>query len=249
MKDLIKSVAVWASIVVMPLNMDLKDLNLTQTMKDKTNSELFMNFGKENFSGFVSNGENLERQNLTPINPKLIINAALKYFDEEVRAFDLSLEAKQEISGILAQYLAAHSILKVWSDWRVIFVIENKKDFSNMMKQLVKVIIDDMPFLLRRVAIPVFFGWVSSIQRSLDNLDVTAMNMKEKQYKSVVFDYMWWIVKRVLISMNGDMKIWDYYNSIRRYYPNRNSDKIMQELETLWLKDKDMKNLQYPFKK
>jgi hypothetical protein len=93
--------------------MDLKDLNLTQTMKDKTNSELFMNFGKENFSGFVSNGENLERQNLTPINPKLIINAALKYFDEEVRAFDLSLEAKQEISGILAQYLAAHSILKV----------------------------------------------------------------------------------------------------------------------------------------
>jgi hypothetical protein len=40
----------------------------------------------------------------------------------------------------------------------VIFVIENKKDFSNMMKQLVKVIIDDMPFLLRRVAIPVFFG-------------------------------------------------------------------------------------------
>lgn len=249
MKDLIKSVAVWASIAVMPLNMDLKDLNLTQTMKDKTNSELFMNFGKENFSGFVSNGENLERQNLTPINPKLIINAALKYFDEEVRAFDLSLEAKQEISGILAQYLAAHSILKVWSDWRVIFVIENKKDFSNMMKQLVKVIIDDMPFLLRRVAIPVFFGWVSSIQRSLDNLDVTAMNMKEKQYKSVVFDYMWWIVKRVLISMNGDMKIWDYYNSIRRYYPNRNSDKIVQELETLWLKDKDMKNLQYPFKK
>jgi hypothetical protein len=118
-----------------------------------------------------------------------------------------------------------------------------------MMKQLVKVIIDDMPFLLRRVAIPVFFGWVSSIQRSLDNLDVTAMNMKEKQYKSVVFDYMWWIVKRVLISMNGDMKIWDYYNSIRRYYPNRNSDKIVQELETLWLKDKDMKNLQYPFKK
>lgn len=249
MKDLIKSVAVWASIAVMPLNMDLKDLNLTQTMKDKTNSELFMNFGKENFSGFVSNGENLERQNLTPINPKLIINAALKYFDEEVRAFDLSLEAKQEISGILAQYLAAHSILKVWSDWRVIFVIENKKDFSNMMKQLVKVIIDDMPFLLRRVAIPVFFGWVSSIQRSLDNLDVTAMNMKEKQYKSVVFDYMWWIMKRVLISMNGDMKIWDYYNSIRRYYPNRNSDKIVQELETLWLKDKDMKNLQYPFKK
>ncbi len=249
MKDLIKSVAVWATIAVMPLNMDLKDLNLTQTMKDKTNSELFMNFGKENFSGFVSNGENLERQNLTPINPKLIINAALKYFDEEVRAFDLSLEAKQEISGILAQYLAAHSILKVWSDWRVIFVIENKKDFSNMMKQLVKVIIDDMPFLLRRVAIPVFFGWVSSIQRSLDNLDVTAMNMKEKQYKSVVFDYMWWIVKRVLISMNGDMKIWDYYNSIRRYYPNRNSDKIVQELETLWLKDKDMKNLQYPFKK
>ena len=34
----------------------------------------------------------------------------------------------------------------------------NKKEFSNMVKQLVKVIIDDMPFLLRRVAIPLFFG-------------------------------------------------------------------------------------------
>lgn len=249
MRDLIKSVALWASIAFIPLNMDSKDLNSAKVMKDKTNSELFMNFGKENFSGFVSNGENLECQNFTPISPRIIINAALKYFDEEIRAFDLSLEAKQEISKILAQYLAVHSILKVWSDRNVIFVIENKKDFSNMMKQLVKVIIDDMPFLLRRVAIPVFFGWVSSIQRSLDNLDVTAMNMKEKQYKSVVFDYMWWIVKRVLISINGDMKIWDYYNSVRRYYPNRNSDKIMQELETLWLKDKDVKNLVYPFKK
>lgn len=249
MKDLIKSVAVWASIAVMPLNMDLKDLNLTQTMKDKTNLELFMNFGKENFSGFVSNGENLERQNSTPINPKLIINAALKYFDEEVSAFDLSLEAKQEISWILGQYLAYHSILKVWNDWKVVFIIDDKKEFSNMVKQLVKVIIDDMPFLLRRVAIPLFFGWASSIQRSLENLDMTAMNMKEKQYKSVVFDYMWWIVKRVLISMNGNMKIGDYYNDIRRYYPNRNSDKIAKELESLWLMDKDMKNLVYPFKK
>ena len=249
MKNLIKSASIWAAIAFMPLNVDSRDSKIFQTTRDNTNTELFINLDEEKSGDFIINNENLEYQNFAPINPKIIINAAVKYFDEEVRAFDLSSEAKQEISWILGQYLAYHSILKVWNDWKVVFIIDNKKEFSNMVKQLVKVIIDDMPFLLRRVAIPLFFGWASSIQRSLDNLDATAMNMKEKQYKSVVFDYIWWIVKRVLISMNGNMKIGDYYNDIRRYYPNRNSDKIAKELESLWLMDKDMKNLVYPFKK
>jgi len=65
----------------------------------------------------------------------------------------------------------------------------------------------------------------------------------------VVFDYIWWIVKRVVISLNWNMKVWNYYNDISGYYPNKNSWKIVWELDELWLDELDMKNLKYPFKK
>jgi hypothetical protein len=80
-------------------------------------------------------------------------------------------------------------------------------------------------------------------------LDGTVMNMKEKQYKDVVFDYLAWIIKRVLVSVNWDMKVGDYYNRVVNYYPNKYSGEIMKDLDNLWLKDQDIKNLKYPFKK
>lgn len=248
MNNLVKSAAIWASIAFMPINADANKFDIDyKNMKDGTSTELFVNLkGKSDNMILEWVGENLDWE---PVNPALVVNAVLNYFEEEVKSFDLSSEAKLEIVGILSPYLRVHPILKISDTWEVIFVIDDKKEFTQMVKKLVKVVIDDMPFLLRKVAIPIFFGGAGSIQRSLDNLDVTVMNMKEKQYKDVVFDYLWGIIKRVLKSANKEMKIWDYYDDIRRYYLNRNSAKIMSELEGLWLKNQDMKNLKYPFKK
>jgi len=59
-----------------------------------------------------------------------------------------------------------------------------------MVRQFSGVIFNDMPFLIRKVIVPVFFGGSDGIQHKLSNLDGTVMNMKEKQYKDVVFDYL-----------------------------------------------------------
>ena len=110
------------------------------------------------------------------------------------------------------------------------------------------IILDDMPFLVRKIIIPLFLWWNDAIQQKLDNLDTTAMEMKEKQYKDVVFDNVAWIVKRVAISLKWNMKIGKFYDSVDSYYPNQNSNNIRMELDRLWLKDQDIKNLKYPFK-
>ena len=70
------------------------------------------------------------------------------------------------------------------------FVIEDKKDFELMVKQFITTVLDDMPFFVRKIVIPLFFGGNDAIQQKLDNLYETAMNLKEKEYKDVVFDYI-----------------------------------------------------------
>jgi hypothetical protein len=162
--------------------------------------------------------------------------------------FKISQKARDRISLLLRNYLATHSVLKIWSDWNLIFEIDNKKDFSLMLKQFVNIILDDMPFLVRKIIIPLFLWWNDTIQQKLDNLDTTVMEMKEKQYKDVIFDNVAWIVKRVAISVKWNMKIGKFYDSVSSYYPNQNSNNIRIELDKLWLKDQDIKNLKYPFK-
>jgi hypothetical protein len=38
------------------------------------------------------------------------------------------------------------------------FVIEDKKEFCRVVKEIVNIIINDMPFFVRKVGIPLFFG-------------------------------------------------------------------------------------------
>ena len=106
-----------------------------------------------------------------------------------------------------------------------------------MVKGFVNIVIDDMPFFVRKIAIPLFLGWNDTIQQKLDNLDDTLMHMKEKQYKDILFDYVAWFIKRVAISSKSSMKIGTYYDTISGYYPNENSGKINRDL--------DIKNYKY----
>lgn len=249
MKDFVKSATIWAGFAFIPLNINANNFGNSQNeMKQGVKSELFENLDNSK-SNIIILQWNLENRNLESVDSKLIVDAVLNYFKDDVKAYKLSPRAKQKLVWVLNSYLAVHPILKIWSEWEMVFVIDNKKAFSQLVKQFVGIVIDDMPFLVRKVAIPLFFGWVDGIQRSLDNLDFTVMNMDKKQYKSVIFDYIWWIVKKVVESLNWNMTIWDYYNDISGYYPNKNSWKIMWELKELWLDELDMKSLKYPFKK
>jgi len=246
MRNSIKTWIISATFATMPLNINGNGFeNYNKNLKnDEINTSLFENL-KSTELGLIWNKEYI---NVVTVDPKIIDNAVMSYFNEEVKMFKISKNAKNRISLLLSNYLSNHSVLKIWSDWNLIFEIDNKKDFSLMMKQFVNIILDDMPFLVRKIIIPLFLWWNDTIQQKLDNLDTTVMEMKEKQYKDVIFDNVAWIVKRVAISLKWNMKIGKFYDSVDSYYPNQNSNNIRMELDRLWLKDQDIKNLKYPFK-
>ena len=183
------------------------------------------------------------------IDSKIIAKSVLDYFDEEVKAYKLKPKTREKVVSILNSYFTAHPILVIRNEWRMSFVIDDKREFSCMVKQLVNLIIDAMPFLIKRVGIPLYFGWNDRLQEKLDNLWNTVMNMKEKQYKDVVFDYLLWIVKRVAKSVDWKMTVIQYYRDVSGYFPNKNSDSISKELIKNWIWNKDIKYMEYPFEK
>ena len=159
--------------------------------------------------------------------------------------FKLSKEAKDKITIILYSYLSTHPVLVIWENGKMEFVIDNKVEFARMVKQFSNVIFDDMPFVVRKVIIPVFFWGRDAIQSKLDNLSGTVMNMKEKQYKDVILDYVAGIAKRVAGSINWKITVGEYYDDISSYYPNRNWKRIREELNNSGQADLDIKNYKY----
>lgn len=231
-KNTLVSVALWGMSLLS--NAD-NSFNNQKNLNEQTRAEISMTL-------------NQEKENIK-ITPKVMTNAVINYFDEEVGAYKLKWESRQKVINILNSYFSNHSVLKVWNNWEMVFEIDNKREFIRTVKEVVNVILDDMPFLVRKMWVLLFFGWEWSLQRKLDNLDITMRDMKPKQYKSIVFDYIWGIVKRVAKSINWKMTVKDYYEDISLCFPNKNSDQIVQELVSNWNWNVDIKNLVYPFKK
>lgn len=244
MKNSIKVPLISVAFATMPLNSNAEFCNHRNDCLNSINTSLFENLNNDSIVRDWN--ENL---NLVKVNPKIVVDAVLNYFDEDVKMFKLSQKARNRLTELLNSYLSNHSVLKIWNNWNLIFEIDNKRDFALMVKSFVNIVIDDMPFLVRKVAIPLFLGWNDTIQQKLDNLDDTLMHMKEKQYKDVLFDYIAWFIKRVAISSKSNMKIGTYYDIVSGYYPNENSDNIKVTLDKMWLSNKDIKNLKYPFGK
>lgn len=245
MKSSIKLPLISVAFATMPLNSDVKFCNHKNDCENSINTSLFENL---NHNSIVLNDDN-ERINLVSVNSKIVVDAVLNYFDEDVKVFKLSQEARIKLTELLNSYLSNHWVLKVWTDWNLFFVIDNKREFSLMVKKFVNIVLNDMPFLVRKVVIPLFLGGNDVIQQKLNNLDETLMNMKEKQYKDIMFDYIAWFIKRVAISSKSNMKVGSYFDAVSSYYPNGNSAKIKNDLDVMWLKNMDIKNLKYPFRK
>lgn len=249
MKNEIRTSIVWAALAFMP-NSGLKAHNFVSENNlwwDKIKSELYNSLGDRLDAPELQ--WSLEAEFLSPIDATVITNAALSYFDEEVKLYSLKWKSRERVVSILNSYLVAHPVLVVWDQWGMNFVIGNNQEFCNMVKEIVNVIINDMPFLVRKVWVALFFGWNDKLQEKLDNLENTIFTMKEKQYKDIVFDYIWWIVKRVEKSVNWKMTVKQYYDDLSKYFPNKNSANISQELLKTWKWNVDIKYMNYPFKK
>ena len=245
MKNSLKVPLISAMFATMPLNSNAEFSNHRNDYENGINTSLFENLSNDSVV-LIWNKENI---NLVKVNPKIIVDAVLNYFDEDVKMFKLSQKAKIRLTELLNSYLASHWVLKIWNNWNLVFEIDNKKEFALMVKKFVNIVIDDMPFLVRKVVIPLFLGWNDVIQQKLDNLDDTLFHMKEKQYKDILFDYIAWFLKRVAIYTKSNMKVGVYYDTVSGYYLNENSVNIKLTLDKLWLSNKDIKNLKYPFKK
>lgn len=250
MKNEIRTSIVWAALAFMP-NSGLRAHNFVSenylNWWNKIKSELYNNLGDR--LDVVELQWSREAEFLSPIDANVITNAALSYFDEEVKLYSLKWKSRERVVSILNSYLVAHPVLVVWDQWGMNFVIGNNQEFCNMVKEIVNVIINDMPFLVRKVWVALFFGWNDKLQEKLDNLENTIFTMKEKQYKDIVFDYIWWIVKRVEKSVNWKMTVKQYYDDLSKYFPNKNSANISQELLKTWKWNVDIKYMNYPFKK
>lgn len=238
MRNSIKTWIISATFATMPMNVSASVFEKDQNnLKNETNIELLT---------VLNDSDSIESINLY-IPSKLVVKAILDYFDEEVKKYKLSPYARAQIIPILNSYFSSHSAFNIDSNWRMKFVIDDKKSFAMMVKNVVNIVIDDMPFLVRRIWIPLFFWWNDAIQDKLDNLDVTLMNMKENQYKDIVLDYFAWIVKRIAISIDWKVTLGEYFRDITHYYPNKNWKHILDDLNNSGKVNLDIKN--YKFEK
>ena len=234
MKNTLKSWIVWAIIWMSPLSWSANDK--IDPVSLATNTQL---------SAAIT--QNVETTNQI-VSPRVATDAVLKYIDEEVKVYKLKTETKQKLESILYSYFSAHWVLKVWKDKKLIFEIDNKVEFSRVVKEVVHVLLGDMPVLIRKMAVFLFFGGEHSLDNKLDNLQSTVRNMKKKEYRNIVFDYLWWIIKRVAKSVDWNMNINEYYKSVSKQYPNKHSEQVFQELKDSWQWENDIKTLKYPFK-
>ncbi len=227
----------------MLLSVTLGVAPLSSTNAVGTNSNC-MNSVRTELSEAMQSNE--VKESFEVVDANIVVSAILNYFDEDVKKFKLSSKARGEIKSILSSYFTSHSFFVV-NNWNVEFYIDDKEGFSRMIKGVINVVIEDMPFLVKKVIIPLFLWGNDAIQRKLDNLGGTVYNMKEKQYKEIIFDCVAWITKKFCNNINWKTLMGEYYKSISKYFPNKNWNHILQELNTTGQSSLDIKK--YKFKK
>jgi hypothetical protein len=95
----------------MPLNVNGNSFdNYNKNLKNnEINTSLFENLKKTEPS-LIADKECI---NVIIVDPKVIDDAVMNYFDEEVKMFKISQKARDRISLLLRNYLATHSVLKI----------------------------------------------------------------------------------------------------------------------------------------
>ncbi len=171
-----------------------------------------------------------------------VTNAAIEYMKSKSKfkimgmEFDLlNKKTEQKVREILNDYLKKYPLLKKNTDGKIQLEIWNKTEFAKMVSNLRTTIINSMNSFMRKgfEQTDVYKkanNILSDINKSLPNLDAN-------DYKSIVFSYIWWVVKEAVKTEWWKMTLEDYYNDISRYYPNKNANQVSKDLaESGWAK-------------
>jgi len=175
--------------------------------------------------------ENIET--FEAINANTICNAAIKSLNQ-AKSFDKKTNNK--VKATLNTYLQEHPILKKSTNWHVIFEIWDKRKFSNTLKQVWNDALSWLNMIERWLA-KALFGW------KLDNIGKTMRELEAKEYENVVFKYLWWIIKETVKAENWNMTVQEFYDSVKRYYPNKNASTIETHLTQSRQANKNIKDM------
>lgn len=251
MKDIVKVWIISGVMSVAPLSASDSSLSNQNNIEEKIASEIGSVINNFDIVGVDDKEIKDQNGNINTIsywiNARIVTDAALSYFDEEVRLYDLKWEPREKVESTLMKYLSKHPILRVTKDGDLIFVIDDKNAFSSMLKELADAILSGMSPLMRGIAITIAFWWNSWLEAKFSDLNKTLMEARAIEFKNIVFDYAWWIFKRVAKSVNWKMTIKWYYDYVTSYYPNKNGSRILDELNASGQANNDIKTLEYPF--
>lgn len=190
--------------------------------------------------------ENWEDESIEykPVSAAVVTQATMDFLDKNVKQLSLDEKTKNKLKENMNKYFEAYPILKKDKDNNMKFQIENKAEFSKMVKQSWNDILDWLPWYKSN---PLKAALKVVTKGGLDNIDETVKNLNVKYYENIIFKYVWWVVKDVAKREKWNIKLQDFYESISKTYTNKNASTVAKDLAASWQADKDMNEYKYPF--
>lgn len=180
-----------------------------------------------------NDSENENVETFEAINSDSFSNAAIATLNT-AKSFDTATTNK--IKTTLNNYLQTNPLLKKSTDGHMVFEISDKTKFSNTIKQVWTDALSWLNMVERWLA-KMIFWW------KLDDINTTMRDLSTKEYKNVVFKYLWWIVKDTVKAENWTMTVKEFYDSIKECYPNKNASAIENALANSGQANVDIKDM------
>ena len=177
---------------------------------------------------------------LAPVEPAIMSDSLLKYFDNNVSLIKIKWQEREKIKNDLSSYFSAHPILKVDKNSNMTFKIDDKPAFEQMLRNMIENL-KQCVWALKRAGINKIVG------KKLDNVWATVEKMSKKEFEKISLKYLGWIVKEVAIAKNANLTIGSFFDSVAWSYTNGHSGEIRAELNSKWVAQKDIKTTEYPF--
>lgn len=227
---------------------NFNEIDEINTGLDDLKSEINSN---QNVSKRIDNWEQIEKY----VEPEVIIDAMFSYFKKKVKFFRyLNSEIKKEISSVLKSYFSKHHFLAIWKDGKMKLVVDDvgKSDFVAMSKKIITIMKNEvMNNELIRSSLRLWWkykkvvNYFDKLCNYFNKLDNNLYNMPTMKYMEIMFGYVWWIVKEVLLKEKSwSMTIGEFYGYISSCYANKHGEalsKIMSSSHRKW----DTKPIKY----
>lgn len=188
---------------------------------------------KNSWDESQNNSENENIETFDAINADSFSNAAIATLNN-AKSFNAATTNK--IKTTLNNYLQTNPLLKKSANGHMVFEISDKTKFSNTIKQVWADALSWLNMIERWLAKAIFW-W------KLDDINKTMRELSPKEYKNVVFKYLWWIVKDMVKAENWTMTVKEFYDSVKKCYPNKNANAIESALINSGQANIDIKNM------